>query len=1108
MRTAAPFCGTTPIPESASARVIQDFDQHQHHSKMVDHLHQKFHAVQWSNMADTKPDSDASQRRGQALSPMRVVDLEAGAVHTGRSITGQIMRAGVYTGGSYFVLQDVFGSAVKVGVYYPTGDPKGGGSPRRAKTDFHLGRHVRIAEPFFKRGMDGKPFVRIDKPSDDIAFIGDPRPADGAAWHALGNQFYACKHSSAAGARGCWNRAVTLLGGTAATLLSNRSAAYLGLNLAAPAALDAGAALLLDSTSQKAAFRLAAALSRMPNQQDNSKALARLCIARFPDVKMSFKALLETTSGASAKDVRWCASGPWWEDEAAMSFLAAEAGRPLAAPTSASSASAAPSGGESVAPRPSRWEELKRDGNTHFGQARFKEAVAAYSQALNALFETETLVKLLCNLALVAGPDPLSPLEDATCALVLRPSHLKAWARRVSALQVLGGRDDAVLTSCKAGHAAANAALVSQSGPADSTSAAAVEAAVRGFLNAEEMVHAKQKAGRSHRGLSTEEQRAQRKEMHAPEGYEAAAGSAASIAQMSMFRNLLQRMPASKQMAMFGRKLEKLPDVEIEILKHGGGWPVGVDRQWATSHLRRGFEENSTAPLTMEFYLKSAEYHPPTKDLYKRLGTNHPAKMQWWLESRSQDVFDEAVFGIELKYSPWTRHAFSNEIYRKLVLTRGTTHVAVGFVDLGILLASELKDGEAGAAASASAPASSSPLPVPVDDTLRFIGVEASGYSVAKTLVIWEMLRQTPPLSHLDRQAHLRAVLQAWFSTTWTAGTPLAVANALAALRSSAQAKRQPKSVQRMLHHWAGSAGVSLCRARAEHAKSIGPSRHYAHHLLRLPDRVAMAKYELTGDVGVGAHPSCGSVLWFDCPDGTPPPENDESVLGTLEFTAVVEAVQRVDGTISIFEAAEQLLLESLHKLAGWATSGHLSVQLTCARFEEVVEYITAQRPWTMSWSNVLDYFAPAEFHKLARACSRHGGTVHFGSSINWPRNVQGANVLDIKDAGARAQVLDEAAAWLRSVYERVGVRPYLRCPPPENPINNASRLLEPRCFPAWAVHWFGIAKRGGHTTCWVPDQTMGRCSFRSPLTSTGACSVHFAWTYDSKVSSCRLSAA
>jgi tetratricopeptide (TPR) repeat protein len=799
---------------------------------------------------------------------------------------------------------------------------------RRAQIDFHVGRHLRISEPFFKFGQDGKPFVRIDQPSDDLAFIPDPRPADGAAWHALGNQFYGCKHSSVAAARECWNRALVLLGGTAATLLSNRSAANLGMRSCAPAALDAGAALLLDPTNQKAAFRLAAALSQMPNQEANSRALARLCVGRFPAAKGSFEPLLQSTPGVYSddEDVPWCASGAWWENGAAMSFLAAEASRPPTASTMASLA--ADADGDSVALRPSSWEERKRDGNERFRQAQFPEAAAAYSQALTALPETDKLVKLLCNLAVMADSDFLDRLGEATCALVLRPSHVKAWAGRVSALQALGGRDDAILASCKAGRAAAEAVLGSDSTPAPDR--AATDAAMGAFLKAEGKVHAKSEAGgageSSASGLSTDEQRARRNALDPSEKSES---DAAYIAQISMFRDILQLMPASEQEAMFGRKVEMLPNLEMELLKHGGGWPVGVDREWATNRLRRAYEEGSMSFL-LDYNLKRASFTPPTKEVHRQLGGLHPAKVQWWLGGGPPDVCDESELGINRAYNPYVRHSFSNEMYPNIVLTRGTTHVAIGLVALGILLASELRGAQAGASDSAPSSPSSSSSPLPDDTRLRFIGVETSAYSVAKTLVIWEMLRHSPPLSHPEHDACLRAVLQAWLSTTWTAGTHPVVAKALASLRSSAKVKQQPDSVQRMLHHWAGSDGVSLRRARAEHAKSIGLSVHLAKHLLRRVDCIAMSKYELTGDFGVGAHPSCGNVLRFDCPDGTPAPDNNESVLGTLDLTVVVDAVQRAGGGISIFQAAEQLLLRSLSKVAGWATRGDVTGHLRC----------------------------------------------------------------------------------------------------------------------------------------------------------------------------------
>ncbi len=83
---------------------------------------------------------------------------------------------------------------------------------------------------------------------------------------------------------------------------------------------------------------------------------------------------------------------------------------------------------------------------------------------------------------------------------------------------------------------------------------------------------------------------------------------------------------------------------------------------------------------------------------------------------------------------------------------------------------------------------------------------------------------------------------------------------------------------------------------------------------------------------------------------------------------------------------------------------------------------ISALRPASISWSNIPDYYSPAAFHDLARACSTPTmtmqlaassigspsasfseaaavvtptPTVHYVSSMNWPMDTKGACHLD-----------------------------------------------------------------------------------------------------------------
>jgi hypothetical protein len=65
-------------------------------------------------------------------------------------------------------------------------------------------------------------------------------------------------------------------------------------------------------------------------------------------------------------------------------------------------------------------------------------------------------------------------------------------------------------------------------------------------------------------------------------------------------------------------------------------------------------------------------------------------------------------------------HSFSNTECREEILTEGTTHVAIGFVDLGTLLHAKLQ------------PATDTNCERP----LRWVGYELSAYACAKTMIV------------------------------------------------------------------------------------------------------------------------------------------------------------------------------------------------------------------------------------------------------------------------------------------------------------------------------------------------------------------------------------
>ena len=121
----------------------------------------------------------------------------------------------------------------------------------------------------------------------------------------------------------------------------------------------------------------------------------------------------------------------------------------------------------------------------------------------------------------------------------------------------------------------------------------------------------------------------------------------------------------------------------------------------------------------------------------------------------------------------------------------------------------------------------------------------------------------------------------------------------------------------------------------------------------------------------------------FDNPDGTPPVVNGESVFACVDIDETFKLLLIAGGgpgSPSITEAAESIVTAQMHKLAASARAGAIDVRLRVCSIEEAIGEVVEFKPWTMSWSNVMDYMPDEKrFHELARACSINGDTIHYG---------------------------------------------------------------------------------------------------------------------------------
>mmetsp|Transcript_10401 Transcript_10401/g.24413 ORF Transcript_10401/g.24413 Transcript_10401/m.24413 type:complete len:183 (+) Transcript_10401:256-804(+) len=152
-------------------------------------------------------------------------------------------------------------------------------------------------------------------------------------------------------------------------------------------------------------------------------------------------------------------------------------------------------------------------------------------------------------------------------------------------------------------------------------------------------------------------------------------------------------------------------------------------------------------------------------------------------------------------------------------------------------------------------------------------------------------------------------------------------------------------------------------------------------------------------------------------------------------------------------------------KLMG--NSKDIRVKFVHSQVEDAAEEIASMRPWSISWSNVLDYMGPKTFHKLARKLSVHGDVIHFGYSMNWPSAVKGAHLVDYMLCKGNTELAETRAKFIQTsnemdahVVTSFGLDGVLRTPPPENPMNTVDALLTRVHYKAW-INWSSSGNMG-----------------------------------------------
>lgn len=481
-----------------------------------------------------------------------------------------------------------------------------------------------------------------------------------------------------------------------------------------------------------------------------------------------------------------------------------------------------------------------------------------------------------------------------------------------------------------------------------------------------------------------------------------------------------------------GKGDEILRDTPAFHLKYSKvrGWPVQCDPLKCQELLGQAFALGRS-DMHRYLLLNDPEKIVKTPDyILKRLGSNSKSDLAWLLSAEEGDVHfrERRLYG-----GGDVHHSYGNVAQRSQILTLGTTHVSVGFADLQELWLCQLKPSR-NECASAS---------------LKWIGYDQSPYVVAKTMVLIEMMKH--------EAVPVASVVQVWYSSAWSHETLRHFRTALNHV-CDAQAEEDPGQpirknalVRAYWIHWQQH-DVSLIESREGWMK--GHDCTWSTEICnwkREQDQLAMCTYALTGQLYYPeGELSVGSVVMYALPHGDQVAPN-ENVFQVVQLKDLIEHADTlgepksdcVMALTSLLENKIELLMERIRRQ-------DLDVSVYC---EEVGldnptlldEIRHVHSPYSMSWSNICDYLAPAAFHAIARHCSVGNNTVHFGYSMNWPLEVKGTFTGDYYFALNQEYFSKFVETMLETAESNVGAvwketcplgLKYLTFPPHTNPLN------------------------------------------------------------------------
>lgn len=360
-----------------------------------------------------------------------------------------------------------------------------------------------------------------------------------------------------------------------------------------------------------------------------------------------------------------------------------------------------------------------------------------------------------------------------------------------------------------------------------------------------------------------------------------------------------------------------------------------------------------------------------TGNLLKRWQEVSPNLYDFLRDAQPGDIFLKKQYR---PYNPRAPQQFRNTPNEHMFpLVNGKTHVDIGFVDFGIVfdsIGSLSFDG----------------------DPLTVVGYDAEPFCVAKSLVMLEIIN--------DPTTTPRNVLEVWLSSLWSKATLRAFKKATKSLTNIGQVAIDPR-VRSILKFWESSLKISRKSALEIQIQGVAAKRDtkWALRCCSLKskkDRVSFLRYVFTNALYEDDTTVCGSIVMC---------QSDEAIGVKQIFESCLESIPSpvwIRASDSVLDTARSYFEGNMEKLVRHVRQGTIiftpKLGTVSLRNSSLIQEIAAMHPYTISWSNVVDYIHPTDFHRVAKRVSGPD-TVHVLHSCNWCTRVHGTDIFDINPA-------------------------------------------------------------------------------------------------------------